>query len=143
MPLSPQFKKTKFRTELTNFCPISVLPVLSTVLECVVYGQLISYFLQNDLFSDCQSEFHPNYVISSDVLLHVTDSWRRAIDDGKFTTVAFLDISKAFDSVNHDLLLSKLACYGTLGNSLTWLQKSYHVISNKFVYKGHHFNGVK
>ena len=54
------------------------------------------------------------------VLLHITDSWRKAIDDSQFTAVAFLDISKAFDSVNHDILLSKLACYGVSGKSLTW-----------------------
>jgi len=112
-------QNTKFCTELTNFCPISVLPVLSKVLERVVYNQLISYFLRNSLLSDCQSGFRPNYS-TQDVLLHVTDSWRRAIDDGQFTAVAFLNISKAFDSVNHDILLSKLACNGVLGRSLTW-----------------------
>jgi len=85
----------------------------------VVYSQLMKYLLKNSLFSESQSGFRPNYS-TQDVLLHVTDSWRRAIDDSKFTAVAFLDISKAFDSVNHDILLSKLACYGVLGKSLTW-----------------------
>ena len=104
---------------MTNYCLISVLPVLSKVLERVVYSQLMAYLLKNNLFSDCQSGFCPTYS-KQDVLLHVTDSWRRAIDDGKFTALAFLDISKAFDSVNHDILLSKQACYGVLGKSLTW-----------------------
>ena len=56
-----------------------------------------------------------------DVLLLVTDSWHRAIDNSKFTAAAFLDISKPFDCVNHDVLLSKLACYGVLEHSLVWL----------------------
>jgi len=50
----------------------------------------------------------------------LTDSWRRAIDESKHTAAAFLDISKAFDCVNHDILLSKMACYGVLENSLVW-----------------------
>ena len=52
--------------------------------------------------------------------MHVTDSWHRAIDESKFTAAAFLDISKAFDCVNHDILLSKLACHGVLDHSLVW-----------------------
>ena len=112
-------QKTKESTELTNFHPISASPVLSKVLECVVYDQLISYLLQHNLLDERQSRFRSHYSMQ-DVLLHVTDSWHRAIDNSKFTAAAFLDISKAFDCVNHDVLLSKLACCGVLQHSPVW-----------------------
>ena len=49
-----------------------------------------------------QSGFCPQYS-NQDVLLHVTDCWHRAIDESKFTAAAFVDVSKAFDCVNHDI----------------------------------------
>ena len=112
-------QKTKESIELTNFRPISVLPVLSKVLERVVYDQLMSYLLNHNLLYERQSGFRPHYS-TQDVLLHVTDSWRRAIDESEFTAAAFLDISKAFDCINHDILLSKLVCHGVLERSLVW-----------------------
>jgi len=107
-------RDTEDSKESTEFRPISVLPVLSKVLERVVYDQLLSYLLKHNLQ---QSGFRPHYS-TPDVRLNVTDSWRRAIDESKFTAAAFLDILKAFDCVNHDKLLSKLACYGILEHSL-------------------------
>ena len=62
---------TKLSTEMTNHHPISVLPVLSKVLERVVYSQLMKYLLKNSLFSDYQSGFCPNYS-TQDVLLDMT-----------------------------------------------------------------------
>ena len=112
-------QKSKDNMELTNFRPISVLPVLSKVLERVVHDQLVSYLLNFNLLSDRQSGLHPQHC-TQDVLVHVTDYWRKAIDESKFTAAAFLDVSKAFDCVNHDILLSKLACYGVLDDSLVW-----------------------
>jgi len=67
-------QKTKESTELSNFRPISVLPVLSKVLEKVVYDQLLSYLLKHNLLYEQQSGFRPHYS-TQDVLLNVTDSW--------------------------------------------------------------------
>jgi len=89
------------------------------VLERVVYDQLLSYLLKHNLLYVRQSGFRPHYS-TQDVILNVTDSWRRAIDESKYTAAAFLDILKAFDCVNHNILLSKLACFGVLENSLVW-----------------------
>ena len=114
-------QKTKESTELTNYRPISVLPVLSKVLEHVVYDQLISYTCYSTTYFMSDSlDFVYMHYSTKDVLLHVTDSWCRAIDESKFTAAAFLDKSKAFDCVNHDVLLSNLACCGVLEHSLVW-----------------------
>ena len=110
-------QKSKDNMELTK--PISVLPVLSKVLERVVHDQLVSHLLKFNLLSDRQSGFCPQHS-TQDVLVYVTDCWRKAIDESKFTAAAFLDLSKGFDCVNHDILLSKLSCYGVMDNSLVW-----------------------
>jgi len=65
-----------------------------------------------------QSGFHSHS--TQDVLLHVTDCWPKTIDESEYTAAAFLDASKAFHCVNHDVLLLKLACYGVVDNSLVW-----------------------
>ena len=89
-------QKSKDNMELTNYRPISVLPVLSKVLERVVHDQLVSHLLKFNLLSDRQYGFRPQHSIE-DVLVHVTDCWYKAVDESKFTAVAFLDVSYAFE----------------------------------------------
>ena len=96
-------QKSKNSSALTNFRLISVLPVFSKILERVIHDQLVLYFLQYNLFSPYQSGFRPGHSMQ-DVLLYVVDSWRKAIDARKFVVAGFLDLAKAFDCVNHDIL---------------------------------------
>ena len=55
------------------------------------------------------------------MLLHVSDSWLRAIDAGQYVGAIFLDLAKAFDSVNHDILLQKLNHYGIREDVYGWM----------------------
>ena len=76
-------QKCSKRSALTNFCPISVLPVMSKLqfFEKIFHNQLLGHINTFDLLSISQSGFCPEYSID-DVLIHVTESWRKAIDDG-------------------------------------------------------------
>ena len=133
--------KSKDNFELTNFRPISVLPVLSKVLERIAHDQLVSHLLKFNL-SDRQSGFHPQHS-TQDVLVHVADCWRKAIDESKFTDAAFLDMSKAFDCVNHDILLSKLACYrGCWMILLCGLLVICHVVGSRYALRDRFLPGV-
>lgn len=126
-------QKSKDNCDLTNFRPISVLPVLSKILERVVHDQLVSHLLKYRLFSVYQSGFRPSHS-TQDVLLHVVDCWRQAIDNSEFVVSGFLDLAKAFDCVNHNILLDKLARYGVVHGSQTWFASylSHRMQSVKF-----------
>ena len=108
--------KRKQCTSLTHFRPISVLPVLSKVLERVLHNQIQSHLIKHQLLSPHQSGFRAGYS-TQDVLLHVTDKWLRAIDNRKYTGAVFLDLAKAFDTVDHSILCAKLTYYGFRGSS--------------------------
>ena len=82
---------------LSHFRPISVLPVFSKVLEYVLHNQIQSHHMK---FCPNQSRFCAGYS-TQDVLLHVTDKWLKAIDEGKYTGAVFLYLAKAFNTVDH------------------------------------------
>ena len=102
-----------------NYRPISVLPVLSKVLEKVVHNQLSQYLESNDLLSDKQFGYRKNRSTELATTLLI-DNIRKAADAGKMTGAVFIDLSKAFDTLGHATILAKLRSYGIRGNALNW-----------------------
>ena len=109
------------RVSPSNYRPISLLPVCSKLLEKCVQQQLSSHLHSNDLLFPYQSGFRPMHSIQT-LLLHCLDDWY--LDRKQYVGVVFLDISKAFDIVNHDLLLAKLSQIGLSPSATAWF-KSY------------------
>ena len=107
----------------SNYRPISLLPVCSKLLEKCVQRQLSSHLHSNDLLFPYQSGFRPMHSTQT-LLLHCLDDWYKALDRKQYVGVVFLDISKAFDTVNHDLLLAKLSQIGLSPSATAWF-KSY------------------
>ena len=109
--------------EINNYRPISILPVLSKALEKHVSDSLTLYLNENNLLHKTQSGFRPHHSCET-ALNFMTDSWLNAIDDGKMIGVVLVDFKKAFDLVDHDILMSKLEFYGIKDKTLSWF-KSY------------------
>ena len=106
-----------------NNRPISLLPVLSKVCERVALHQLTSYPTTNHRLSIHQSG-NKTWHSTETSLIHSTDYILKATDQKKVTAVILLDMSKAFDSINHNILLAKLEDVGVSSRCLGWF-KSY------------------
>ena len=119
--------KTGPTDDQSNYCPISVLPVVSRLYEKLVFDQMYSFLNDNKLLYSKQSGFRMLHSVLT-CLLKFTNDWYLNIDKGKFTSVTFIDFKKAFDTVNHEILLKKLYLYGIREKEFRWF-RSY--LSNR------------
>ena len=104
-----------------NYRPISILPLLSKILEKRVYNALYEFLTVNDLISNKQSGFRSNHSCET-ALTIMTDEWLNSMYSNEYCGTVFVDLCKAFDLVNHNILLQKLSLYNINNNSLLWFQ---------------------
>ncbi len=118
--VTPIFKNGP-RNQLNNYRPISILPVVSKLFEKVLCEQLQEYLDTQELLSPRQFGFRKSHSTAS-ALLDSTNEWFINMDRGLFNIALFLDLQKAFDTINHDILLAKLNLYGLQKPSLNLLE---------------------
>ena len=113
-----------------NYRPISLLPSFSKILEQIIYNRLISFFNKHDILHSSQHGFRTNHSTNS-AIAEALDCVTLALNKKLLSLALFIDVSKAFDSLDHQLLFAKLNIYGVRGTALD-LMKSY--FSNRFQY---------
>ena len=116
----PVFKKGD-KENIENYRPISILPVFSKVLERIMYNRLYEYFMNNNLLHENQFGFQINNSTEHAILQFTCDIVQN-FDNGKFTLGVFIDFSKAFDTVDHQILLKKIKHYGVNEKTLALLR---------------------
>lgn len=125
----PIFKKND-ESFFDNYRPISLLTSISKVFERIVFNQVYDYFIQNRLFYPSQHGFRIKHSTET-ATLQFLDHINGFLDDGKIPLSIFLDLSKAFDTLDHSTLLYKLNYYGISNVSNDWF-KSY--LTNRLQY---------
>ena len=109
------------RGELSNYRPISNLPYISKILERVVFSQLDQHLKEHSLLSPTQSAYR-RFHSTETMLVKVADNILRALDRGKSVLLVALDVSAAFDTVEHQLLLKRFKDYfGLTDTALHWM----------------------
>ena len=125
------FYKGGSPTSCGNYRPISILNIFAKIVEKVVYKQLSNYFESKNILIDEQYGFRSNKSTTQALLSHITNIYD-SLDNDDYIFSLYLDFSKAFDSVDHSILLRKLYHYGIMGVPHDWV-RSYLSDRKQFV----------
>ena len=116
----PLYKSNDLK-EFSNYRPVSILPLFSKILERLMYNRLLSFVNKNKILYEFQFGFRKGR--SPDLaLIYLVDKITNALEKGEYVLGLFLDFSKAFDTVNHQILFTKLDHYGIRGIALDFFK---------------------
>ena len=126
----PIFKKDD-PLNVKNYRPISLLPVFNKIFEKAIYTRMYQYLEANNLIFKRQFGFRANHS-TNHALISMTEDIKSHLDSNEFVTGIFIDLEKAFDTVNHEILSNKLSYYGFRGKTND-LIKSFLVNRSQYV----------
>ena len=126
----PIFKKDD-EHDFNNYRPISLLPSISKVFEKTIYTQLFQYLTVNSLLHANQYGFRAKYSTEL-ALIELIDRIYSQLDEKKIPIAIFMDLSKAFDTIDHEILICKMEHYGITNLELQWF-RSYLTNRKQYV----------
>ena len=106
---------------MDNYRPISVISVVAKIFEKLIFEQLYEYLNNNNLITASQSGFR-SLLSTLTALIEATDKWSINIDNKLLNGVIFIDLKKAFDTIDHAILLRKLQMYGVNQNGIKFFE---------------------
>ena len=105
----------------SNYRPISILPCLSKILERLMYNRLYNFLKEHNIISKKQYGFRKNYSTYM-ALFDLVDKISSNMNHKKHNIGVFLDLSKAFNTIDHNILINKLQCYSVRDNACNWFK---------------------
>ena len=125
--VNPLIKKSSLdKEDLKNYRPISNLTYLSKIVEKTVLKQINEHMYDNHLHEPCQSAYRPHHSTET-ALIKIVNDILRAIDKKEVVLLVMLDMSAAFDTVEHSLLLERFqGKFGITGHAIQWLKSYFH-----------------
>ena len=118
-------------SDISNYRPTLILSLFSNILERLMYNRLYKYLKENNILYEKQFGFQGGYS-TSDVIVQSVDKIFDSFEKQQFTLGVFIDLSKAFDTVDRSILLKKLKLYGITDKNLAWFQ-SYLSNRNQYI----------
>ena len=121
---------------LSNYMPISLLSNLNNIFEKIIFNRLYCFLEKYDCIYELQYGFRAKHS-TTHALINITERVRVALDNNQPVSGVFVDLQKAFDTVNHTILLSKLEYYGIRGSIKGWFESYLHKRKQSVIINGY------